>query len=154
MTLLIDESWFVRPVGVPEETTAGGIVVRFENNCPLVAIVKKERRKFTKYSLPKGHIENGETLEETARREIYEETGIADLQLVLFLTSTGRLNRRKSAWKVNHFFFFVTEQVECVPLEDDKETLWFPIDNLPELFWRDQTRLVQQYRPEILTKVA
>ena len=34
------------------------------------------------WDLPKGHIEEGETEEETTRREIFEETGISELEFI------------------------------------------------------------------------
>ncbi|MCD6500597.1 NUDIX domain-containing protein [bacterium] len=34
------------------------------------------------WGFPKGHIEKGETIEETARREVEEETGIKDIKFV------------------------------------------------------------------------
>ena len=34
------------------------------------------QRKNSSWDLPKGHVERGETLEETAMREIFEETGL------------------------------------------------------------------------------
>ena len=34
------------------------------------------------WDLPKGHIEKGESLEETVRREVFEETGINDLKFI------------------------------------------------------------------------
>ena len=33
------------------------------------------------WGFPKGHIEKGETLEKTARREVFEETGLESIQL-------------------------------------------------------------------------
>ena len=36
----------------------------------------------TSWSLPKGHLDPGESSLEAARREIYEESGIRDLDLV------------------------------------------------------------------------
>ena len=34
------------------------------------------------WGFPKGHIEKGETIEDTARREIEEETGISDIDFI------------------------------------------------------------------------
>lgn len=39
------------------------------------------------YDFPKGHIESGETEEETLRREVQEETGLSDLRVYPFRTS-------------------------------------------------------------------
>ncbi len=59
----------------PEITHAGGIVVRLEQEIIkyLVITAKKNPKHWV---LPKGHIESGERIEETALREVLEETGI------------------------------------------------------------------------------
>ena len=151
----IDESWFIKPAGVREKITAGGVVARVEGEQVKIALIEKALRhgKGIRFSLPKGHVKDGETLKETAIREISEETGITDLQFVQFLRTTERLNARKKAWKVNHFYLFTTEQIDCTPLEDDKVVRWFPVDNLPQMFWSDQNQLLQEHRQEIVEKV-
>ena len=40
-----------------------------------------KHRKRNTYEIPGGHREPGESIDETARRELYEETGAADYQL-------------------------------------------------------------------------
>jgi ADP-ribose pyrophosphatase YjhB (NUDIX family) len=151
----IDESWFTKPAGVREKVTAGGVVARVENGQVKIAVIEKESRGGggVRFSLPKGKVKEGETLEETAVREISEETGINDLQFIKFLEATERLNRKKKAWKVNHFYLFVTQQIDCTPLEDDKTIRWFPIDKLPQMFWSDQSQLLKEHRQEIVSKV-
>lgn len=61
-----------------DETSAGGLVVAdYGVNEPhAVLIARTDRRGRLLWSLPKGHIERGETPEETAVREVAEETGI------------------------------------------------------------------------------
>jgi 8-oxo-dGTP pyrophosphatase MutT (NUDIX family) len=55
-------------------TSAGGIVVRFERGIPqFIAGWRKEVRTWT---LPKGTPYEGETTEQTALREVAEETGL------------------------------------------------------------------------------
>lgn len=57
--------------------TAGGIVL---GDSGTIALVRN--RKETLWFFPKGHIEEGETDEQAARREIEEETGLTNLELI------------------------------------------------------------------------
>ena len=60
-----------------EETSAGGFVLDRSGSGPRVALIaRRDRRGRLVWSLPKGHIEEGETPETAAVREVLEETGI------------------------------------------------------------------------------
>ena len=60
-----------------EETSAGGLVVDRNDPVLRVAIIGRvDRRGRLLWSLPKGHLEAGETAEDAAVREVEEETGI------------------------------------------------------------------------------
>ena len=60
-----------------EETSAGGLVVDRSGGTPVVALIGRlDRRGRLLWSLPKGHLEAGETAEDAAIREVEEETGI------------------------------------------------------------------------------
>ncbi|MYV98156.1 NUDIX hydrolase [Streptomyces sp. SID3343] len=64
-----------RRLQVAEETSAGGLVVdRLTLRAALIA--RRDRRGRLLWSLPKGHIEDGEGPVEAALREVEEETGI------------------------------------------------------------------------------
>jgi ADP-ribose pyrophosphatase YjhB (NUDIX family) len=56
-----------------EEVAAGGIVYRRQSEGIEILLI---RDRFGRWTVPKGRIEPGETLEETALREIEEETGV------------------------------------------------------------------------------
>lgn len=60
-----------------DETSAGGLVVDLSGDVPHGALIgRTNRRGQLLWSLPKGHIEPGETAEQAAMREVAEETGI------------------------------------------------------------------------------
>ncbi len=60
------------------EESAGGVVLRNIGGVPHVLVI---RDPYKKWGLPKGHAEEGEGPQETALREVAEETGLTDLTL-------------------------------------------------------------------------
>ncbi len=59
-------------------TAAGGVVTNVDYSQTLL-LIRPERDEVR---LPKGHIEAGESLEESAYREVQEETGYGDLEII------------------------------------------------------------------------
>jgi 8-oxo-dGTP pyrophosphatase MutT (NUDIX family) len=58
-------------------TSAGGIVIRYDAGRPQLVVGKRRReRDGVTWTLPKGTPNSGETTEETALREVEEETGL------------------------------------------------------------------------------
>lgn len=65
-----------------DEFSAGGLVVDLDGDVPRGALIARtDRHGRLLWSLPKGHIEAGETAEQAAVREVEEETGIAGVIL-------------------------------------------------------------------------
>ena len=60
---------------IVREPTAGGIVFRRNNSTDEVEILLIQDAK-DRWTIPKGHIEEGETAQQTAKREIGEEAGL------------------------------------------------------------------------------
>jgi 8-oxo-dGTP pyrophosphatase MutT (NUDIX family) len=132
------------------ETSAGGLVIdnidrpREEQVAALIGRVDRRGRML--WSLPKGHIELGETAEETAIREVAEETGIQGSVLAAlgridywFVTDGRRVHKT-----VHHYLMRFSggelsdEDVEVA------EVAWVPILELPSrLAYADERRLAE-----------
>jgi len=70
---------------MPKEKSAGAIIFRRKDNTPYYLLLhypSSANAKSEYWDLPKGHIEKGETEEETVRREVEEETGLRDIKIV------------------------------------------------------------------------
>lgn len=91
-----------KPQDIPEQQFAGGVVVRKEDGRVLVALVQE--RGHGDFVLPKGRMEPGETIEQTAIREVEEEAGFEKLTLHSLLGAEERLAFDRKTWKTTHFF--------------------------------------------------
>ena len=69
---------------IVREPTSGGIVFRFTKDRKDIEILLIQDSK-ERWTIPKGHIEPGETAKMTARREIEEETGLKNVSILTWL---------------------------------------------------------------------
>lgn len=115
---------------------------------PMGALIgRTNRRGRLLWSLPKGHLEAGETLEQAAVREVAEETGIhgsiiGSLGIIdfWFVVEGRRVHKT-----VHHFLM----RAVGGELSDDDievtEVAWFPLPDIPEqLAYSDERNLLDQ----------
>jgi ADP-ribose pyrophosphatase YjhB (NUDIX family) len=136
------------PVRRVEETSAGGFVVDRRGRDPHVALIARaDRRGRLVWSLPKGHIEAGETPEQAAVREVHEETGItgsivAGLGTIdfWFMTEDRRVH------KTVHHFLLEAQDVELSDADAEvSEVAWVPLAEVASrLRYADERRLLDQ----------
>lgn len=105
--------------------SAGGVVVNLSGE---VLVVNQNHNS---WSLPKGHIDEGENALQAAKREIYEESGVSELVLVAELGSYERYKiapnggEDSSELKRMTFFLFQTRQIKLAPVDPaNPEALW------------------------------
>src|SRR5947199_10388124 len=63
-------------VGVEREFSAGGVLVKILRGRPHLAAIRPQGKPEGVWALPKGNLDPGEKPEETALREVWEETGV------------------------------------------------------------------------------
>lgn len=80
---------------VVRETTAGGIVFRRDAKGQVEILLAQDAKD--RWTIPKGHIEPGETPRQTAEREITEETGLKEMKLYHHLGKTQFRYRRQNS---------------------------------------------------------
>jgi len=128
------------------ETSAGGLVVDTETGHAAV-IGRLDRRGRLLWSLPKGHVEHGETVEQAAVREVAEETGI-DSAVVAALGSIDYwfvAEDRRIHKTVHHFLLRAVGGTLSDADYEVAEVAWVPLADLPaRLAYADERRLVQR----------
>ena len=104
-----------------QEKSCGAVVFRREKD-GLVFLV--ETMRLGHISLPKGHVEDGETEEETARREIWEETGLR-VRIDTNFRHTIRYSPRPGAQKDVVFFTAEAEAGAITPQPEEVQKAEF-----------------------------
>ena len=100
---------------IVREPTSGGIVFRFTKDHKDIEILLIQDSK-ERWTIPKGHIEPGETAKMTARREIEEETGLRNVSVLTWLGKIHFKYRRLDK------LVLMTTQIYLVQALDSHET--------------------------------
>ncbi len=111
------------------EHSAGGVVTCGGK----ILLVYQKRTK--SWSFPKGHIRDGESTLQAARREIWEESGLTNLHLVKRIgTYTRGTRRTDKVHKCITMFLFSSKKQAVSPREEDVQMCaWVLADEVPSL---------------------
>ena len=111
-------------------TSAGAIILR-EVKGQLKIALAHHSRTTNSWVLPKGHVEDGESLQQTALREVYEETGLDNVQLIHYLGSILRESTKSNGdviQKTIHYYLAYSFSLPKAPTPTDQrfiEVGWF-----------------------------
>jgi ADP-ribose pyrophosphatase YjhB (NUDIX family) len=131
-----------------DEVSAGGLVIDHSGkNGLLIGRIdhKDATGKRILWSLPKGHIEEGETPEQAALREVAEETGIESaiersLGVIDFWFMAGGKRIHKT---VHHFQFKEVGGLLAAQESEVDEVGWFPLSEIIGLLaYPDEKKLI------------
>lgn len=129
---------------IVREPTAGGVVFRHGENGIEILLIQDSKDRWT---IPKGHIEEGEKAQETARREIGEEAGLKNVDMLGWL---GKIHFR---YRRIDKLVLMTTQIYLVRAKGDTNAIqkeewmngikWFPFhDALDVIEYEDIGKLM------------
>jgi ADP-ribose pyrophosphatase YjhB (NUDIX family) len=131
-----------------DEVSAGGLVIDTTGTMGLLIgryDHKDASGQRVLWSLPKGHIEEGETPEQAAIREVAEETGInssitKSLGVIDFWFMAGGKRIHKT---VHHFMFTEVGGTLLAQESEVDEVSWFPLSEIVDrLAYPDEKKLI------------
>ena len=122
------------------EFSAGGVLVRVIRGRPMLAAIRPRGKPEGLWALPKGKIDPGERPEETAIREVREETGVEGT-LVEKLGDVKYTYTRRGGERVFKIvsFYLLRARLGRIGRIDDamrievEEARWLPLDEAPRL---------------------
>lgn len=112
----------------PEVHAAGGVVRNEDDNILMIF-----RRG--KWDLPKGKLDDGESLEDCAIREVKEETGLSDIKLGKKLTESYHIFSRdgKQFLKVTHWYGMKADKSQTLTPQFE--------ENILDVKWIDKRQM-------------
>ena len=130
---------------VVRETTSGGVVFRRNQKGGLEILLIQDAKN--RWTIPKGHVEPGEEHGATAEREIREETGLQDMEVLVWL---GKVNFR---YRREHTLVLMTMHIWLVEGQGDTDKLepeewlggikWFPaMEAIDKIAYEDIGKLI------------
>jgi 8-oxo-dGTP pyrophosphatase MutT (NUDIX family) len=137
------------------EVSAGGLVTSADEPGKVAIISHLNRGGRADWCIPKGHPERGETIEQAAIREVFEETGI-EAEIV---TKIGEINYsfkvgNKRIHKTVHHFLMrqlgggLTHELD--PTGEVVDVAWFELSELEQVLAHENERRVAAQARELL----
>lgn len=138
------------------EVSAGGLIVSAKDPGLAAIICHRNRGGGRDWCLPKGHVERGESLEQTAAREVLEETGIqgevvSKLGEINYSFRVGQTRIRKT---VHHYLLReLGGELSAAgdPTGEVLEVRWFPLEELNEVLAHENEKKMAQLAMELLS---
>lgn len=130
---------------VVREPTSGGMVFRRSKKTGKIEILLIQDAK-DRWTIPKGHIEEGEAAKDTAQREVREETGLEKVEVLNWL---GKINFR---YRRATSLVLMTTEIFLVHAKGDTDKLK-PEDWMNGIGWFDSSEALDKIAYEDISKI-
>lgn len=134
--------------------TVDNVIFTFDERILKVLLINRKNDPFKgEWALPGGYVNIDESLEDAARRELMEETGIRNAFIEQFFTF-GDVDRdpRGRVLSVGFFALVKIDEVDLKPDTDAGDVQWFPAYELPDLAF-DHTLIIDRALDMLKLKV-
>jgi 8-oxo-dGTP pyrophosphatase MutT (NUDIX family) len=125
---------------VEREFSAGGVLVKRIKGRPHLAAIRPQGKPAGVWALPKGNLDPGEKPDETALREVWEETGVRGRLLEKLGDVKYTYTRRGGlrVFKIVSFYLLAAGRGRLGEIEERMrievaEARWLPLDEAPKL---------------------
>ena len=109
------------------ERSCGAVVYRKINDDYRHLLIRN--RRSSNWSFPKGHVEAGETLEETAKREVLEETGLR-IDIIPGFISKSQYSIQNRIQKTVQIYVASTKDTQTrIQVEEIEDYVWLTYEN-------------------------
>ena len=130
-----------------KEKSCGGIIYKQENEVYQFLLIKTMSGN---WGFPKGHVEDGETEVETAKREIKEETGL-DVEFDINFREIDSYYPKEDVFKdVVYFIGTVTGGTERPRENEIEEVIWLDKNKARETLTHDNAKKILDKASEYL----
>ena len=98
------------------------------------------------YQIPGGHLEFGETFEEAAKREVFEETGIDNIEIAGIVSLGNDIAFDKHYVSIGVLAEYVGGTIKDVEPKNSRNWKWYDIHNLPTPIFPHSKRVIDNWQ--------
>jgi 8-oxo-dGTP diphosphatase len=120
----------------------------FNNHLRVLLVKRKYEPGIADWAIPGGFVRETENLEESAVRELKEETGLAKNCYLEQLYTFGKVKRDPRARVISVAYLALIAEPEKIKLkasDDAVDAAWFPLTDLPKLAFGESHREILNY---------